>query len=105
MDLIGRILAYMDKPWKVAAIAGLGILAGAGWFIWDQKDKVAEHFLTGQHEASHLKSRETLAALLAQLVAFDDTALAMVWAIDIRSNALRFRTGEPRSHALDTSGP
>jgi hypothetical protein len=90
VDMIGRILQYMDSPWKVGAIAVLGLLAGLGYLIWDQRERVAERFLTAQHTPPHLKSRETIGATLADVVQTDGTALAMVWSVDIRANAIRF---------------
>jgi hypothetical protein len=98
-DIIGRILGYMDRPWKVAAIAGLAILCGLGWLIWDQRERVAERFLPAQHQPPHLKSRETVAAALADLAALDSTALVTLWAVDIRANSVRFVAASAHDHS------
>jgi hypothetical protein len=92
-DLIGRILGYMDKPWKVAAVAALAILAGAGWLIWAERVRLADAFLPVPHHAPILAPADALADAALRLVRIDGAALAQVWAFHIQGNAVRFLAG------------
>jgi hypothetical protein len=95
-DLVARVLGYMDRPWKVAAVAILAILAGAGWLIWTERARLAEAFLPPARHAPVLAPADELAAAALLMVRVDDTALALIWAFDIQGNAARFLVGVNR---------
>jgi hypothetical protein len=91
-DLVGRILGYMDRPWKVAAIAVLGLMAGVGWLVWDQRERLLSSFFPVHHGVV-LAGREELESAALRLVRYNRVAMAQVWAFDISGNAARFIAG------------
>jgi hypothetical protein len=92
-DLVGRILGYMDKPWKVVAIAVLAIMAGAGWLVWHERERLFAAYLPRPHHGLVLASTVELTAAAGHLVAINQAAMAQVWAFDIGGNAARFIAG------------
>jgi len=92
-DLVGRILGYMDRPWKDAAIALLAIMAGAGWLIWSERERLFAAYLPKPHHGMVLASTVELTAAAVHLVEINQAAMAQVWAFDIGGNAARFITG------------
>jgi hypothetical protein len=92
-DLIGRILGYMDRPWKVLAIAGLLILIGLGYAAWNERDNLVAAFLTPPKHGMVLVSKRELTDAAIKIVKINQAAMAQVWAFDIRGNAVRFITG------------
>jgi hypothetical protein len=46
-DLIERVLGYVDKPWKIGAIAALAIIGIIGATAWEKRAEIAERILEG----------------------------------------------------------
>jgi hypothetical protein len=85
--LLGQILAYVDRPWKVAAVVVLFVVGGAGWIIYDKREVLLEHWLTPSAVA--LKTGEVPAAL-EKLVELTGADLVQIWEIDLGANVQRF---------------
>ena len=44
-DLVDRVLAYVDKPWKIAAVAFLALFGVVSYTIWEKRAEIAERIL------------------------------------------------------------
>lgn len=91
-ELIGKILAYVDRPWKAVAVAGLLILGGGGFFIWDMRDKL---FLTSLPKI--MLDRSKLPIELGQAMVETGADIAAVWSIDLPNNGAYFEQGRQKS--------
>ena len=45
LGILDRLLAYMDRPWKVVSIAALLILGGIGWVLYEERAEIANAIL------------------------------------------------------------
>jgi hypothetical protein len=46
-DLAGRVLGYVDKPWKIGAVAALAVIAVVAVTAWEMRAQIAEKILEG----------------------------------------------------------
>ncbi len=46
-DLAGRVLGYVDRPWKIGAVAALAIIAVIAVTCWEKRAEIAEKVLEG----------------------------------------------------------
>ena len=86
-SLIGQILAYVDRPWRVIAIVVLFLVGGAGYAVYEQRDELIEAWLTP--DALALKTGDVTTAL-EKLTEDTDADLIQIWAVDLSSNSQRF---------------
>jgi hypothetical protein len=92
-DLVSRVLGYMDRPWKVFAIAGLLILCGVGYAAWVEREKLIASLTAPPRHGLVLASTQELTAAAARMVKINQAAMAQVWAFDIRGNVVHFIAG------------
>ena len=85
--LLGQILAYVDRPWRVVAIVVLFVVGGAGWIVYEQRDELIEAWLTPS--AVSLKA-DAVPAALEKLVEDSGADLVQVWSVDLSVNSQRF---------------
>jgi hypothetical protein len=85
--LLGQVLAYVDRPWRVVAIVVLFLVGGAGWVAYEQRDELIEAWLTP--DASTLNT-DAVPAALDRLVEETGADLVQVWAVDLSANSQRF---------------
>ena len=86
-SLIGQILAYVDRPWRVIAIIVLFLVGGAGYALYQQREEIIEAWLTP--DSAELKTHD-VASALEKLTEDTDADLIQVWAVDLGSNSQRF---------------
>lgn len=85
--LLGQVLSFIDKPWKVAAVVILFVVGGAGWIVYEKREQLLESWLTPSAVA--LKTGEVPAAL-EKLVELTGADLIQIWEIDLGANVQRF---------------
>jgi hypothetical protein len=85
--LLGQVLAYVDRPWRVVAIVVLFVVGGAGWALYEQRQDIIESWMTP--EAATLAT-DAVPAALDRLVEDTGADLVQVWAVDLSANSQRF---------------
>lgn len=85
--VIGRVLHFMDKPWKAVTVVVLIIVCGVGWFIYDKRDELFEAWLTPS--SPELKTADVPAAL-DRLTAETNADIVQIWAVDLAANSQWF---------------
>jgi hypothetical protein len=85
--LLGQVLAYVDRPWRVVAIVVLFLVGGVGWVAYEQRDELIEAWLTPS--AASLKT-EAVPAALERLVDDSGADLVQIWSVDLSANSQRF---------------
>jgi hypothetical protein len=85
--LLGQVLAYVDRPWRVVAIVVLFIVGGVGWVLYEQRDVLVEAWLTPS--AATLKT-DAVPAALERLVEDSGADLVQIWSVDLSANSQRF---------------
>ena len=76
-----------DRPWKAFALAGLLIVGGAGWIIYEKRDTLLEAWLTPT--TPELRT-DAIPAALAKLTTETDADIVQIWAVDLGSNSQTF---------------
>jgi hypothetical protein len=87
LGFLDRVLAFVDAPWKAFALAGLAILAGAGYVIWDKRDLLFDAWMLPTEQV--LKTNLVPAALI-KLVSETGADLVQIWAVSLPSNSQWF---------------
>jgi hypothetical protein len=85
--LLGQVLAYVDRPWRLVAIVVLFVVGGVGWVAYEQREEIVEAWLTPS--AATLKTDDVPAAL-ERLIADSDADLVQIWSVDLSANSQRF---------------
>lgn len=94
--ILGQVLKYMDRPWKVLAIIGLLILGGVGGAIWREQSLI-EQWWRG---SPTLISAELASIFLEELKVQTNADFVSLWSINLgplniqRMVATRRRGGE-----------
>ena len=83
--IVGRVLGYMDTPWKAVAVAALLILIGFGFGLWEIRQEIAGLFRT----SGPVTIRNDVSAELDEIIANTSVDLAVVWAVDLANNTMR----------------
>jgi hypothetical protein len=84
---LASLLAFVDKPWKAFALAGLAVLGLAGWIVWDKREALFEAWMTPDQPA--LRTGEVPDALV-KLATETNAELVQIWAVDLPSNSQWF---------------
>jgi hypothetical protein len=87
IELFSRLLAFLDRPWKAAALGVFLVLAGLGYFLHAHHAELLEAWLTP--EVVELNSAE-IPASLDTLVAETGADLVQIWQVDLSANSQRF---------------
>jgi hypothetical protein len=85
--LVAALFAYIDRPWKVAAVIVLVLVGGAAWVAYEKRDELVEAWLTP--EAAELNTHDIPAAL-DTLIEESGAELVQIWAVDLPANSQRF---------------
>jgi hypothetical protein len=85
--LIGQVLGYVDKPWKVVAVIVLFIVGGIGWIVYQKHDEIIEAWLT---PSALTLNTDAVPAALDKLVGESGADLVQVWSVDLSANSQRF---------------
>jgi hypothetical protein len=86
-ELIGRLLTYMDRPWKAISIVVLLIVCGGGWFVWTERERM---FGFLQNERPVVLNLGRMPAELSDLLIQTGADLVTVWSIDNALNTQDF---------------
>ena len=92
-DLIGRVLGYMDKPWKAAAIVVLIVVLGIGYAAWVER-RVLTAWLAPPAGPMVLKS--DVSGEIDDLINHK-VDLVMVWSIELARNTATYVEGRQRA--------
>lgn len=93
-DLVSRVLAYMDRPWKAVVVIGLVIVVGGGYALWIERDKILRSFESRTRDSVALV--DDLRPLVDEVVENTTVDLAMVWSINLSTNEANFKIGKIR---------
>ena len=86
-EYLSALLAYIDRPWKVAAVIVLVLAGGAGWIAYEKRDAIIESWLT----PSEPFLRTTLIPDALNVLATETSAdLLQVWEINLPANTQQF---------------
>jgi hypothetical protein len=85
--LLAQLFAYVDRPWKVAAVIALLVVGGAGLVLYEQRDALIEAWLTPAEPELKLA---LVPAALEKLVSESDADLVQIWLVDLEANAQSF---------------
>lgn len=85
--LVGQLLAYVDKPWKAVAVAGLAVVGGLGWVAYEQRGELVEAWLTPAEVTLNISA---VPDALDKLVAETQADLVQIWSVDLSVNSQRF---------------
>lgn len=91
-DLVARILAFIDRPWKAAVIILLLLIGGAGALIWDKRDVLVEGMFTKKVYAPVLVT--VFEEQFTRLRQATGTGLIMFWGVSLTQNDIVFIAGE-----------
>ena len=85
--IVGRVLAFMDRPWKAVAIVVLLILCGTGWIVYDKRDELFEAWMTPSVAA--LITADVPDALV-KLISETNADMVQIWQVDLVTNSQWF---------------
>jgi hypothetical protein len=85
--LLAQVLAYVDRPWKVAALVVLFLVGGAGWVAYEQRDELIEAWLTPAEVTLNVGA---VPEALDKLVSETQADLVQIWSVDLSANSQRF---------------
>ena len=91
--LVGRVLAYMDRPWKAIVVIVLVVLLGLGWAAWQERERLFDLFTPDGHTELDTGA---LPAALADLIVQTHADVAAVWSVNLTANAAHFEQGRRR---------
>lgn len=92
-ELLDRLLAYMDRPWKAAAVIVLVIVCGAGYGLWLERETVVL-WLRPAGRPAVLKT--DVSGPLDDVLNHTSADAAMVWSIDLARNTAFYSDGRQR---------
>lgn len=94
MNYLSSLLAYIDRPWKVAAVVVLVLVGGAAWVAYEKRDAIIENWLTPS--APELRTA-LIPDALGVLTTETSADLVQVWTIDLALNTQQFYAARLRS--------
>jgi hypothetical protein len=94
-DIIGRVLGYMDRPWKAVVVLVFLVIIGLGWFVWHERERVIAVLEDRPIIVASLKRGE-FRPILMKLVDETDIDIAALWSVDLSSNTASFEVGQQR---------
>jgi hypothetical protein len=77
--ILGQVLAYMDRPWKVLAVVGLLLIGALGYLAWLEQPLI-EQWWTPEGPAS---LRSDVAAVLDDLMIQTSADFVSLWAVEL----------------------
>ena len=86
-NLLGALLSYADRPWKVIALIALILVGGAAWIAYEKRDELLEAWLTPSEIALRT---DAVPAALEKLVSESGADLVQIWSVDLSANSQRF---------------
>jgi hypothetical protein len=86
-NLLGALLSYADRPWKVVALIALILVGGAAWIAYEKRDELLEAWLTPSEIALQT---DAVPAALEKLISESGADLVQIWSVDLSANSQRF---------------
>ena len=84
---VSAVFAYVDRPWKVAALIAMFVVGLGGWLVYEKRDELLEAWLTP--DMPELITSEVPAAL-ATLTADTNADIVQIWSVDFSANSQTF---------------
>src|SRR5262245_7480277 len=94
LDLVGRVLTFIDKPWKAITIVVLIVVLGFGAIIWQAKERLIDYFVPQYKVQQQLRGATHVEDLLRQLRRSTRVDLIMVWSVNLGSSTIKFVAGQ-----------
>lgn len=91
LDILDRVFAWLDKPWKAIAIAGLAILVAFGWGGWLSRDTLID--VWKMSSGRPVLKRSELTATLKSLRAETKADIVAYWSVNLNANSMLFEEG------------
>jgi len=85
--ILAQVFAYIDTPWKAAAVVLLFLVGGAGWVLYEKRDTLVEAWMTP--DQPELRTALVPEAL-EKLAEATDADLVQIWSIDLAANSQQF---------------
>lgn len=92
-ELLDRLLAYMDRPWKAAAVIVLVIVCGAGWGLWHEREAL---FARLRPAAGPAILKTDVSGPLDDVLNHTSADAAMVWSVDLARNTAHYVEGRQK---------
>ena len=90
--LLGKILAFVDAPWKAITVIVVLVLGGAGWAAWHERTWLKEALV----HATPLSLKPDAGGDLAELLEDTTADLITLWSANLYDNSARFRAAVKR---------
>jgi len=85
--ILDRVLSYVDRPWKVAAVIAMFVVGLAGWLVYEKREELFEAWMTP--DTPELITSAVPAAL-ATLTADTNADIVQIWSVDFSANSQTF---------------
>jgi hypothetical protein len=94
--LAGRVLGYMDRPWKAVAVIVLLVLLGFGFIAWEERALLLQPLRMPGKASLKLDALQRSASNLLQETNAD---VVTIWAFDVESNTQSYLVARTRGGA------
>jgi hypothetical protein len=91
-ELVARILAFIDRPWKALVVMALLLMLGIGAIAWDKRDAIIGGMFHKKVYAPVLVT--VLEEQFSRLQQGTGANLVMFWGLSIASNDIEFIAGQ-----------
>jgi hypothetical protein len=92
--LAGRVLGYMDRPWKAVVVVALLVLLGFGFIAWEERALLLQPLRMPGKASLKLDALQGAASNLLQETTAD---VVTIWAFDVESNTQSYLVARTRS--------
>jgi uncharacterized membrane protein len=84
--VLGRVLGFMDRPWKAVAVIALLIVLGVGFGLWEARHEIIPRLFK---DVRPLALNSDVSGELDDIIANTKADLVLVWAVDLANNTVR----------------
>jgi hypothetical protein len=95
IDLLDRLLRWLDKPWKAIALVAFAVLIALGWGGWLSRDMLVDAWKMSAGRP--ILKRSELTETLRHLRAETDADIVAFWSLNLSANAMNFEDGMRRN--------
>jgi hypothetical protein len=88
LDILSHVFAWLDKPWKAFALAGLAVLVALGWGGWLSRDALVDAWKMSAGRP--ILKRSEIAERLKHLRAETGADIVGLWSLNLSANAMVF---------------
>lgn len=93
-DLVGRVLGFIDRPWKAVTVVVLLLLLGLGAAVWTERALLVAWLQTPAKASLRLAE---LQPATIDLLLHTSASVISIWAVDLNENTQTYLTSKLRS--------